>query len=773
MKHTPKGLVQFFTYEQPYNAPAVLAAPQLVQSEASLLGSLASADRPPTPPELRVPNWGASVGQTLANLPGNIAGAYRQAQQLPLEAQKIQTEMQEQNLAQERLKGIQNDVNQNPQDNSLQYQTNIQGTNVGVPSYPVPFGGVKQQDLNPGGQGFAAPPPTPPPDNPQNNTQSNTAPVGPITPANQQEPAHQTQQVPTITDAANAATATSLPAGADIYKAYKQHITDKATGWNAEFDAQGQPTNRIMIHHTDGVPMQPVDKTWAATYLPGLAAATNNPAMGKPVPSAPSAPEGPAESPKNAVATAGLAAAAPLASSPAGEIDQTDDQQNQDLATRLAQGQLSTQDVLSAGGAPWAGTKAAPQAPPRTPGQPSPYTPPVPRAQMVNPNPGQQAQSSGQQLGPGGFPVERPSNNTDPNYPGVRPVSSQAVAQAFGGVPPDLIGKALAANQYNVVGPAETSPDGTDAQGNPLRPSTQIVARVAGKAVPGYLDGQGNFYQVRNQTPYHETRVYANGKESEIDNAIGQHEDQEMMDASMKAGTVSGNWQSLSRPAKIAAYKQAQALEDWPVNQAQTDSLAAKENVIDASNNLLGLIDKYKTAGDPAAESIRNLYSAGKSNLMSHLGPAVKAATGGAVDLGDGDPRVDEMHQAYQKLDMAMRAQTGAAIAGRLPADAQGTQGVESLIGSFDSPRLPQLVQNNLKYLGQNMQVQLDHMIANRQRIPATAQYKANMITDGDNAPGGNQFPFPVKSRADYDRVPVGAKYQSEGYPAVTKLPGY
>ena len=62
------GALRNFTYEQ---LPGTLGNTpgELIGQTASLLSSLASADRPPVGQPLIVPNTGAAVGQALANIP--------------------------------------------------------------------------------------------------------------------------------------------------------------------------------------------------------------------------------------------------------------------------------------------------------------------------------------------------------------------------------------------------------------------------------------------------------------------------------------------------------------------------------------------------------------------------------------------------------------------------------------------------------------------------------------------------------------------------------
>jgi hypothetical protein len=76
---------------------------------------------------------------------------------------------------------------------------------------------------------------------------------------------------------------------------------------------------------------------------------------------------------------------------------------------------------------------------------------------------------------------------------------------------------------------------------------------------------------------------------------------------------------------------------------------------------------------------------------------------------------------------------------------------------------------------GVDLNKQVDAMIANHNRLPVSAVYKANLMSHPNDAPGANfQTPFHgVNSRAAYDRIPGGAWYQTDGYNPIQKDPAF
>jgi hypothetical protein len=97
------------------------------------------------------------------------------------------------------------------------------------------------------------------------------------------------------------------------------------------------------------------------------------------------------------------------------------------------------------------------------------------------------------------------------------------------------------------------------------------------------------------------------------------------------------DWQTLSRGAKVAAYRQAQALTNYPVNEAATKRVLALEDVQDKGNAFLNLIQKNATALDPTALNIRNGAHTQWSEANNYWGPYINDLTRGAINPGVGD----------------------------------------------------------------------------------------------------------------------------------------
>jgi hypothetical protein len=338
----------------------------------------------------------------------------------------------------------------------------------------------------------------------------------------------------------------------------------------------------------------------------------------------------------------------------------------------------------------------------------------------------------------------------------------------YGGMTGAQVGQAFQdPKNVSIVGPSETIP-------LTGQPSQKALLNINGVNYPGYVDADGNPYAVRGRTDYHETRINPLGQTYEVDNQIGQAEDMDMMKSSMAAGTVSGNWQSLSRGAKIAAYRQAQALQNYPVNEEATKRVLALENVQDAGNRFLTLTQKNATPQDPTALDIRNGAHTQWSDNANYWGPFIKDVTRGAVNPGVGDQRVNALKNAYQEFTNAAMASRATDMPARgLTADKPSAQADVGDFGQFTDPALPSQIQSFMANRGIDLNKQVDAMIANHNRLPVSAVYKANLMSHPNEAPGANaQMPFNnITSKAAYDRVPAGAWYSTPGYPPVQKDP--
>jgi hypothetical protein len=775
-------------------------APQAYASSFSnLLGQLASADRPPVVQPLQVSNWPQGVANTLGQLPGQIMQAKQFAMQLPLQQQKIQTELQEQQLAQQRLKTLLNpgfDHNGKPLPDYTNVVTGLNGPNVSVSPLPISYGaGVQgtsgvtedqtqqtqqtqgsqqnQQAAQPQVQSQTQLPtryvtPFPRPAAPVQNT-----PTQPVwTPGASLSDSTVPNGTPTSQMPVDTAArlSSAMPPPSHVLDWYQKTIDSRATDARAEMTPDGQPTGRTVIIHDpkSGIADQPVHPLYFAN-------AVQNGAWSPPEGTRPHATmPNTAMASGSPVSALSAAASAPVA---------------QSISDRLAAGALSPQDVISQGGPLWAGGPTAPQAPlpavpngaapqhlptfgmtpqnvQQTGGMP-PVVPSAPRALPLNGAAGPS---------PTPYPQMLPFGSEFTGHPAIGPATPENLQywrDNYGGMSGADIAK-LIQNPKNVsvVGPAEETPS------NGIPSQKVIITTTTGDKYPGFVDSGGYPYTVRYKTPYMEDRVYSNGQDYKIDNVIGQAEDQKMMEDSMAAGTVSGNWQSLSRDAKVAAYKAAQALLTRPVNEDASKKEMALSNVLDRGNEFLNLVNKYATPDDPTASALRSLLSQKVTEGKNVLGPSLSYLTGGKWNpVGQGDQRVVNMQKTYQDFLNAADAAQSLVQPSKMPAGAKEAASVSSAIGEFGDPGLPQQVRAYMGSRAIDLIKQEDMMIGNHWRTNLNAIYSGNLVNHADYSPGSTaQNPFIVPqgkkaAQAYYEKLPVGAWFKDNGGNVVQKLP--
>jgi hypothetical protein len=272
----------------------------------------------------------------------------------------------------------------------------------------------------------------------------------------------------------------------------------------------------------------------------------------------------------------------------------------------------------------------------------------------------------------------------------------------------------------------------------------------------------------------------ANNQSYDIDNAIGREEDMEMMRDSMKAGTVSGNWQSLTRDQKIAAYKQAQALLNYPANDDASKREYLLSNAIDKSNEFLNRMYEYENAHpeDPQGMKIRNVIHQAWSDQANKWGPAlddVAAHFGMDPKNIRGDPLVSQLRRSYQELQNAADGYNATIMPTRVGPNAENVRAIALATGDFNDPNLPTMVRDYMGDRATDLAKWETLMIGNHWRTNLDSMYKSNLVLHQDNTPGSSpNIPFhPPNDRdklpAYYDKLPLNSYYQIPGEPVYQK----
>jgi hypothetical protein len=266
---------QKFTYEQDTRTPLSTSLMQdSADSSIKALPSLISAMSAAKPPEgfgtNIYPHYGTEAAiNALSNLPGNIINDRAAAlqlksaeAQLPVTQQKATTELQEQQIAQNRLKGLLNpgtDSNGNPKPDISGNVTSINGSNVAVAPLPIPFGaGVAPVTVTPVPQTQQQTQPTPQPVSTQQQTsQTTTLPAAPMAPSVTKPILSHAlfgTPLPPLSSSAPANPTPDLvghPATpANVLSWYQQTHDTRAVDAKSETDANGLPTGNTVIIHS-------------------------------------------------------------------------------------------------------------------------------------------------------------------------------------------------------------------------------------------------------------------------------------------------------------------------------------------------------------------------------------------------------------------------------------------------------------------------------------------------------------------------------------------
>jgi hypothetical protein len=755
-------------------------------------------------------NLRTSLNSTISNLPQNLVQAKQWGIQLPVMEANAQTALQEQSMIQTRLKNLQNPG---------MFET-INGTNLQVAPSPMPFGGANYYGSGGTGSGGTGGTGGQTGDQTANAAQAPTAPSAPLVlapPANYQNPAYAvtaspagavsqaaspiTQlavghgisgQYPNVPAAPSAqttqpTTSSTVPPNvaavtspANVLDYYQNRIDTSATSARAEMNpVTGLPTGRSIVSFKNK-PDQVVHPAH-----PGLAmtSGTWSPPGGAPVGS-------------NA-ALALPPAAATVASAPIA----------QGISNQLAQN-------VGVPAAPVGGMFA---------GAPVGYTGTVPAnnppavTAMIN----QQGGPLVAQTGPGGpLPSQAPQDFWNQvrslnaqrapvvaapsapvaatpvvagnapvvdmqNHPAIAPVTDQEQQfwrDHFGGATIDAVRTAAGTpKNVSMIGPAASSPNFG------YRVMNTSITMPDGKAYDALIDTDPQTgrilswpYLIQWSTPYMEHRIMANNQTYDIENSLGKEEDETMMRDSMKAGTVSGNWQSLSRDAKIAAYKQAQTLLNYAPNDDASKREFLLSNAIDKSNEFLNLMYKWENANpdDPQGMKIRNVIHQAWSDQANRWGPAlddVAAHFGMDPKNIRGDPLVSQLRRSYQELQNSADAYNSTIMPTRTGPNAENVRSIALATGDFNDPNLPALVRDYMGDRATDLAKWETLMIGNHYRTNLDAMYKSNLVLHRDDTPGSNpNVPFHPPSDRDklpayYDKLPLNSYYQVPGEPVYQK----
>lgn len=759
MKRTPRAFVQFFTYEAPYFAPAVLQAPQLVQSEAGLLGSLAAADRPPTPPELKVPNWGSNVAQSL----GNLASVPRQLQQyqagqigiekaqaeLPAEKEAARTEYMKQ--VEVNQKYI-NDISKNNPD-LLKYIINSKDTGLGP--FPIPQGG----GLNATGQNPIIPTPSFEPgtqNNPNADPRFHTAPTNTTNTPAQVTPKATPTAPPTPTTgdqsstdvpvndprmtsaliaarggpmmvqageegskstdtgaspaAAEVKQSTAIPAppppnGDDVAKAYGSQIAP-VSGWHREVNPDGSLGRFVMQHKDKDLADQPVHDAWLPKL--GLNTSQANPQIA------------------GQLGSADLAAAAPMASTP---------ENNNAIQGPDGMGVLP----MPASGA--------------VPAMPGSVIPQVPGTadQMSTMPPAFQRNGNSGTIQIGAKPGTTPSGAPNASSPVVTgetpmPIPPEGPNQGdsiwqknYEGMNRDDIGK-LANDPKKVVwtGNYTTNLGGQNDQEG----TVPGVGVNANKRYPVWKDPAGLLYAKVGDTGYSHWRYYLNPDihPVQVEDQIGKDAMMKMQAKVIDMGTGDAGFPNLSRNDQISSYNAAVALDNARKdrNPEYDSKVDAAEKVVDATTDLQMELDKLKTPQDPSGMFARSLIRQGANELARTWGTSVPPdwaqkitdwtshLPGGAVD-----PYHPPLNSALQKYQILLDAARGASqrlqsVSEKIPANTSHAQTDVASIGRFGDPDLDDQLATYAKTAKSDLDALIRHGVANNYNIPQQALLKAN-----------------------------------------------
>lgn len=601
---------------------------------------------------------------------------------------------------------------------------------------------------------------------------------------------------PSPVDAANSLASRTHVTPEEALAWYQQNVSTDAAHARQEFDPQtGQATNRIIISHKPpgkGQPAKP-DQPVHAQYIlnnPG-AGGWMHPMSGQPNPSL-------AASPAQALSAA---AAAPVAQN----IQQTIEQGaglpasvsplvlaggatapravvgppnvqpapipptmanaiNNPLAAGLASGTLTPAQIIAQGG-PLTASSA------RGPGpMPTPYQLTMGSQAPTLAQPAFNAPVAASVPTPAGTQEPTPEEQLN-SHPDVRPYDPDKWGQKD-----DIYARVLEnavkhPKDISITGTATNSPSAS-----PTERSSTASFPYYGQNFPGYVDAKGMPYMVLASEPFGEQRLYwsPNGPQViHVQNTIGQAEDKEMMEASMKAGTFAGGgWDSIPPAEKIARYRLAQTYNNYPVNDAATERESKLLDVMNQGKDFLDHVDAYEKShpNDPGASGLRSIGSEKTSDLKDTIGTSVKGVTGIETGLR-GDPQLMDMRNAYDKFLTAARAAQAADLPTR---GSQPTIDPSKVrvpgVGDFNESTLPNQVRDYLKTTGLRLRNQIDTMNANHQRVLPDSVFAADQVTLGPRTPGGEQAPLPANPQS-YDKLPMNAYYQWQGIDPRTGKP--